>query len=480
MKKTRKNKDPKAAAKGKKADPPFSPAPARVNASLVIFILALTVRLVYLYESSDNPAFFAPIIDANYYDRSANDLIRKGVFSDQFFFQGFFYPLFLAGVYALTGSSMVWAKVFQALLGAAACALTCLLGEKAFSRKVGVIAGAFASLYAPLFFFGGELLPAVWGVFWSVWLLFILMVAVEKKSIALCLVLGSSMPLSVLSVPTFLPFCGLAAVWLAWKWAAENLGWSKIAGRLAVAALAFAVAAFPVGFMSMKEKGTFAILPTSGAVNLYIGNNPDTDRTIAIRPGIRYDAMRNLAFKEGVVARTEEERNRYLIGKVISYALSEPVSFMKGMGFKILQFLCSRELTNNEDIYLFRDWSVLLSLLSWKVGGFGFPFGVLLPLAVAGIVLCRKQIPLPLLLFPAAYAFSVVLVHVNNRYRLPAVPVLCILAAAGLVHLIAAFQRKNGGLLTKSIGGMAAALFVAVLPGPLSRRRLISGPRPII
>ena len=35
---------------------------------------------------------------------------------------------------------------------------------------------------------------------------------------------------------------------------------------------------------------------------------------------------------------------------------------------------------------LFGEWSSLMRVLTWKVGGFGFPFGIVLPFAVVGLV----------------------------------------------------------------------------------------------
>jgi hypothetical protein len=95
---------------------PFCSVDKSLKAFLAIFIFGLVVRILYLFESSGNPTFLSPIIDSNYYDRSAHDLVLKGLLSGQLFFQSFLYPLFLAGVYALTGSSIFWAKIFQAFL----------------------------------------------------------------------------------------------------------------------------------------------------------------------------------------------------------------------------------------------------------------------------------------------------------------------------------------------------------------------------
>ena len=42
---------------------------------VAIFFLALTIRGIYLYESSDNPTFLMPIVDSLSYDQMARNLI---------------------------------------------------------------------------------------------------------------------------------------------------------------------------------------------------------------------------------------------------------------------------------------------------------------------------------------------------------------------------------------------------------------------
>ena len=81
-------------------------------------------------------------------------------------------------------------------------------------------------------------------------------------------------------------------------------------------------------------------------------------------------------------------------------------------------------------------------MLTWKAGGWGFPFGILLPLAVAGLIYYRRKIPLPVTLFVILYPISIILVFVSARYRAPLVPVLAVLAAAGAGALAKEFQSK--------------------------------------
>jgi tetratricopeptide (TPR) repeat protein len=94
----------------------------------------------------------------------------------------------------------------------------------------------------------------------------------------------------------------------------------------------------------------------------------------------------------------------------------------------------------------------------------GFPFVVLFPLAAAGTAALARaraasevsEIPLlPLLVVLGVLAISVIFFP-SARYRAPAIPMLVVLAAAGL-------PRVRGHVLAAAVGG-AAALALALVP----------------
>lgn len=114
---------------------------------------------------------------------------------------------------------------------------------------------------------------------------------------------------------------------------------------------------------------------------------------------------------------------------------------------KSVYLVCGLENSDNLDIYYQPTKSHLLSALLWKIDNwFYFPFGLLLPLALVGSFAHRARWRdlLPVYLFMLAYIPSIVLFLVTARHRLPLVPFLIILAAAGLVSII-----KRSKLLLK-------------------------------
>ncbi|MHC1743867.1 MAG: tetratricopeptide repeat protein [Syntrophobacteraceae bacterium] len=417
---------------------------------MIVFLVALVVRALYLMESHGNPTFFAPIIDSNYYDRAANEWLQGNGLPFQFFFQPIFYPVFLAMVYSVTGSSILWAKAIQAVIGALTCTLAARLGISLLGTRTGLAAGVAAAFYGPLFFTEGELLSEGWAVFWAILLLVLLHERVWARGVFGLVSLGLCLALSTLTRPTFLPFSFVASIWVfrsIWK---ERQSVFAAASCVVAMFLGFLLITGPVSMLFYRHMGSFGFLPTSGGVNFFIGNNPHYEETIAVRPGIHYDAMINQSFKEGLILETDAERAAYFYRKTIDYAVNEPLQYVSGLLGKAVELLSSREVPNNIDIYIFRDWSSLLSLLVWKGWGFGFPFGVILPFSLVTLVFASRRIPLPIWLFLASYTASIVLVHVNGRYRLPVIPPLILIAAVGISEWIRSFRK--GPLWSTSAG----------------------------
>ncbi len=451
-----------------------SPVPAKSTSSsgkielwivLGIFFLALCVRYFYLYESSANPTFEAPISDSQTYHGLASRLAEGQGMTREFFWQALFYPLYLAVVYYFSDLSIFCVKNVQVILGCFTCVLTYFLAKRIFGRRSGILAAVMVSLYGPLIFFETELLAAGWASFWSVVLILLFLKARDTKGLLVCFVLGVCGALSIITRPTFLLFFTAGCLWLVFIFYRASMSNQSFLLRPVTILAGFALIAVPVAAQCYHLTKHFGILPSSGGLNLYIGNNPNAAETIIIRPGADWGELTRLPRSEGMGGKNRWERQRFFFQEVREYMLSQPLDFAKGLARKALRFFTSREMPRNVDIYLFRRWSGLLTFLMWKVGGFGFPFGLLLPMAIAGLFFRWRQIPVPVILFIFLYAASIILVFVSARYRVPMVPVMCCLAAGGIgaiAKMIRLQQSKRLGLAAGCV--FAIALLSSLAP----------------
>lgn len=436
----------------------------------VIFTLALTVRLVFLYQSRANPSFDVPIVDSMTYDAMARSLAQGDAMSEKFFWQPFFYPFFLSVVYFFSGSSILWAKIVQVLLGSVTCVLTCRLGERIFNARTGILAGIITAFYGPLIFFESELLASGWAAFWSVALILLLLKTEAEKRLWLCFTLGLCGALGVITRPTFMPFFAAACVWLAVKWHRARVQWRLLGFGLISGLAGFLLVAVPVGLRCQRITGRFAIVPSAGGLNLHLGNNPDSCRTLTIRPGDEWDRINKLPLEYGVSPNIWA-RDRFFKQKVLEYATGEPLSFATGLARKTIEFVSSREIPRNVDISVLGKWSPLLRKLCWKAGGFGFPFGAVLPLVVVGLIYRRRQVRGPVWLFIILYPASIILVFVAGRYRVPMVPILCVLSAAGLLNIAGMIKMRRWDRIMITSVVVAAVVLVSTLPGPFCEEK---------
>jgi hypothetical protein len=374
-----------------------------------IFALALVVRLVYLWESSSGPSFAAPVLDAGTYDGLARSLAAGKRVSGELFWQPVFYPYFLSIVYWFSNGSIIFGKIVQIFLGSLTCLLTYYLGKRVFNQTAGIIAGLVTALYGPLIFFDGELLATGWASLWAVSLILLFLTGPSRRSAWFFFVLGVCGGLSIITRPTFVPFFIAGLIWLTIRFYCGSRSVREVLIRLAVVLLGLLFIAVPVGLKNIRLTGHFGILPSSGGLNLYIGNNPNYTQTMAARPGWPWQEIVDLPERNGVSGNRWAQQE-FFLQNVKSYIVAEPVSFVKGLIYKTSQFLSSREMPRNVDVYLFGKWSRLLSVLTFKVGPFGFPFGLLLPLTAFGLVWYWTRLPAPLLLFLIFYPLSVILV----------------------------------------------------------------------
>jgi 4-amino-4-deoxy-L-arabinose transferase-like glycosyltransferase len=430
-----------------------------------IFALALLVRLVYLYGISDAPIFSVPIIDSATYNKLARWLTSGCWVDSRFFWQGIFYPFFLSRLHFFSGNSVVFARLFQAVLGSGLCVMVYFLGKRLFDSRVGILAGVILAFYGPVIFFESELLATGWACIWSVVLVSLFLRAgKENNSNWLYFVLGLCCGLSIITRATFAGFIGAAIIWLAVILRRKLIQYKIIAVREGYVIIGMVLILASTAGMNFSETGNFSAFANSGSINLFIGNNPQSRKMVMARPGTEWLDITRLAVKEG--AQDSGQARDFFMKQFTGYLKTQPCDYLKGLLYKTVQFFSSREIPRNLDVYTLRNYSHLLSVLTWKYGGFGFPFGVLLPLSLLGIIFHWRRIPVPIILFLIFYPLAVILVFVTARYRAPIVPILCVPAAAGCLKVFDTIRARDWLFLLLMISFIIVAGWLCSIAGP--------------
>ena len=99
-----------------------------------VFLLALAVRFLYLWEISSSAGFSYPLIDAHRYFSTALSVASGDLVAGRLsYWQPPLYPYLLGLGVAIFGPNHMVLRLGQFVLGAFNCVLVCLMGRRVFS-----------------------------------------------------------------------------------------------------------------------------------------------------------------------------------------------------------------------------------------------------------------------------------------------------------------------------------------------------------
>jgi len=422
----------------------------------VVFAVALLARLLY-FATARGTSFVHPVIDADYHDFLGEQVSLGRGFPEGPFWQPPLYPLFLGALYKVAGHTLWAPRLVQALLGAATAGLAFEIALRVTSRRpLAFAAGLMVALHGPLIFYDGEILPtslATFGGTLALWLALHPSPTTERAVAA-----GGSVGLASLVVAPMLLLIAPLSLLMA-------TGERRLRGLACAAACAAVI--LPVTLANHARGGEWIAISANGGVNLWIGNNPDVDKAMTIRPGAGWEELVEEPGRHGVVRPGAQDR--YFIGKVVDFCVSQPVGCLKNVAHKARLLLVARELPRNEDLYTVKRDAPVLDVLALRAGSFALPYALLLPLAAVGTVVAlrgRRREDRVLLGSALALALTPIVFFVSGRYRAPLAPSLCVLAAMGLGELWQrwrALPRRPEGPWTPEIAG-ALVFIIGVWP----------------
>jgi 4-amino-4-deoxy-L-arabinose transferase-like glycosyltransferase len=396
------------------------------RALLFIFLAALALRLPYALTRAETLVF----PDSREYDSIARRLLAGGGFQEESGRRASRapgYPLFLAGCYAPRMNHRGVYAV-QSFVDALTCVLIALLAWRLGGRMVGLLAGAGCAVFPFFIFFSGILLAET---------LFMAALAGTALLLEVCLrhhadrtgrAMGAAalagvaaglaihLRSSFLLFPIFLlPF---------WLWAARKrtvalISWLVMAGVIAMVLSPW---------IARNYRLFHRFIPSTLQVgeSLYEANSPYADG------GPAMDRIDWVAERGGVMM-GEYENNEFYKRKATAYIREHPGRFLRLAVEKMGRFwnplpnygpyrgllFGAVSLLSNVPVYVL----ALVGLLCWK----------------------RRRSALVLLLTPVLYYAGLHAVFVGSvRYRVPVMPFLIVLAAAGLWSMFSSRAFDEG------------------------------------
>ncbi len=431
---------------------------------LVLVLTAAVARLLYFFQARNLLLFNEATGDAAQYLTLAGAVRAQGLWAPlgEPYFQAPFYPWYLA-LTAGDGAGLLLPRLLQFGAGILGVLIVRDTTARIAGGRAGFWAGLFAALYAPAIFFEGELLSITWAL---------LFLHLATREIVLlksggdrvhALLAGAAFALSGLAQPNVLLVPAVVAAVLAA--AALRPGDRSARSALGLFAVGLVVVLAPVTVRNHAQTGEWILVSSNGGINFFIGNNPEADGSFSLpaaepllnrSDGLSMSSMEAASRALGTPA-GPSAASGYWFRRGFAAWGADPLQQFGLLARKMLLFLSGTELPNHYDIRYFQARVPILRLLPG--------FFLLMPLAVWGALTLRKSSEGRLLLVVgAAYAASVILFFVTDRYRLPVIAVMLPLAGNGLAVLIETARRREPGRMLAGSLVMIAFLFLGAFP----------------
>jgi len=410
-----------------------------------VFVLALGLRLLYLTDLRHTPFFAHPQMDALYHDQWARRLAAGDWWGSEVFFRAPLYPYFLGAIYAIFGPNYLLVRVIQFTIGAGTALATTLFAYPRFGRFAAVAAGLLVALHGPLIYFEGELLLVVLEAPLFLLTAWSLDRAVSRGTVRSWIGAGAVAGAATLVRPTVLALVPVVLVYLLVRRRLRGLRPALVyAGALLVVISPVLVRNYAVG-------RDLVPVASQGGLNFYLGNNPDADGMAAIAPQFRrtwegqiHDSTRAAERAAGRPLKPSEV-SRFWYRRAADWAVHDPGAFLGLELRKLGYFWDAFEIPNNQDYYFFSRMARIfrLPILSG--------FGVLGPLALAGVILglFRRRLPFAWVAVPAVLGAVIVAFFVCGRYRAPLTPLFAVWGGYGLADAVTLIRsgRRRGFLV---------------------------------
>lgn len=443
---------------------------------VVIGALGLGLRLAYARSYGAHPLGRLPWVDEGAYWTRAREILGGAWLPERPFYQDPLWPYLLAGLMrALRTEDVAPLRTALAALGALTPLVVCWAGRRGLGRAEGIVAGLAAAVCGPLIFTDGLLEkegPAALGAALA---LVLTARAVEPgRGIVAALVAGLAWGMVSLLRANALVVAVLGACWWARGPGLPAGGRSRrrAAGFLAGVGLALSPATLINASVSRPPE---LILTTwQAGANFYIGNGPEATGTyvapefVEANPAREADDFRAEAWRRVGRRLSPGEVSRFWLARGLERWRDAPAASVRLLVKKVGLLAHDSEIPDNQDIAVVR--LVAAPVLACGVLSFGW----LSPWAALGLPRAlRSPFGRFLVLSTAGGLASTALFFVVGRYRIPWMPGLILLAAAGAVDTwrrVAARRWASLAARMLLLAAPAAVLAWRPLPDPAPDR----------
>jgi len=376
-----------------------------------------------------------------------------------------FYLYFLTVLKKIFGVDWAFVKFIQSFLGALISLLIFAVGSRLFQKTAGLLAALIYALYGNVIILESTLEPTVFIIFFNLLAIYFLLLSKDNfrsssQSMALTLIGGFFVGLSIITKPNSLLFIPLGIGWLLFFPTGTLTVNRRLAQALIFCASALALVA-PVTIRNYVKLNDFVLVTADAGKVFYHGSSktataldrgtlPDIDLIIdgSTEPDIAHVLFRKAAGKLTGKAISPSESSHFWTQRTLSDIYDDPPKYIRRALKKV--------------VFFFTDYEVhyIASAFTEYKESRPFPFiryGIIASLGVLGMLLALKRFRQLFLVYGAigVYLSACLLFLVQSRYRTPAVPYLCLFAGSAICGLKEMIKDRRFKALLLSLSACA-------------------------
>ena len=400
-----------------------------------ILVVAVLIRIPIAFFMSDQIIVLPGIQDQVSYDALARSLLdgRGYSFTERWYpftpahtptaHWSFLYPLYLAGIYAVTGYHPLVARLIQGILGGALiCFLIYLIGRRVADEVTGLVGAGLAAVYGYFIYYNVALMTETFFIVLVLLTLYLSLELKENPKPIRWVGLGLSLGLAVLLRQTVLLFVPFLLFWLFLELRTRGLRWWHLALPVVIIFLLI----IPWTMRNYLVYREFLLLNSNAGYALYASNHPHlgthwSNDNIVVPVPVELKGQ------------NEAQLDRALTQRGLGFILTDPKRYLR--------------LTLDKTMEFFWFWP---SNTSSRISNLNrvLSFGLYLPFMVLGLGLSvsRWRNFVPLYLFIVVHTGIHLLSWPSPRYRLPVDAVLMVFAGLTLVELAKQLKTWRRGL----------------------------------
>ena len=419
-------------------------------------LLALIWRLIAAYEIANGSfafAIFSPAkaTDLHTYMVLAEE-VASGKFSGPFYYQPFYYSVFLVLCRWLSGASVWGVVIIQSLLGAATAMLAGLSAARLGGRLAGIISASLTALCTILVFYTPFHQIATLQTFNLAMMSYFAIRTIQSGKYRHAAIFALFAAIANLTrgniILIFIPLS--IALFAAFY---QRFNFKKALLAVLLCGSVFLLTEMPFIVYNSLTLGKLCGPSTAADAVLALGNTPEAPPG-GREPGLPAGPME---YPQAYHIWMSDSDVNPVWKKILNYLIEEPAAYLELTFRKLLLFWDAREIPNNVSLVGEGSTSDILKLT--------IPVGILLALGLSGIFLLGKKLrkkPYWALYITVIFYWGAIAAFYNlSRFRAPILPEMAVFAGLFIAETVRRSRRGEWKFIrTYGVFAMAAGIFL--------------------